>query len=71
LPLVDFTAAASVLPDTEISKIPAVQALLSERLARGLVRVRVRDEIVTMDAVATPLFDGEETVGSLTFFCQV
>ena len=71
LPLVDFTAAAGMLPDTEISKIPSVQALLSERLARGLVRVRLGNDIVTMDAVATPLLEGSVTVGSLTFFCTV
>ena len=71
LPLVDFTAAASPLPDTELSKMPSIQALLSERLARGLLRVRLGDKISTIDAVATPLFEGEHAVGSLTFFCSV
>ncbi|HKE63797.1 MAG TPA: hypothetical protein VKB59_03995 [Micromonosporaceae bacterium] len=71
LPLVDFTAAASPLPDTERMKIPSIQALLSERLARGLLRVRLGDDISTVDAVATPLVDGDAVVGSLTFFCTV
>jgi PAS domain-containing protein len=71
LPLVDFTAAASPLPDTELSKMPSIQALLSERLARGLLRVRLGDEILTIDAVATPLLENGHVVGSLTFFCSV
>lgn len=71
LPLIDFAATASPLPDTELAKIPPVQALLSERLARGLLRVRLGGDVVTIDAVATPLLEGSHVVGSLTFFCTV
>ncbi len=71
LPLIDFAATASPLPDTELAKIPPVQALLSQRLARGLLRVRLGGDVVTIDAVATPLLEGSHVVGSLTFFCTV
>ncbi len=71
LPLIDFAATANPLPDTELAKIPPVQALLSERLARGLLRVRLGGDVVTIDAVATPLLEGGHAVGSLTFFCTV
>jgi len=71
LPLVDFTAAANVLPDSELGKLPAVQALNTARLARGLLRVRRDSEVLTIDAVATPLMEGERIVGALSFFCQV
>jgi PAS domain-containing protein len=71
LPLIDFAATANPLPDTELAKIPPVQALLSERLARGLLRVRLGGAVVTIDAVATPLLEGGHVVGSLTFFCTV
>lgn len=71
LPLIDFGATAHPLPDTELAKIPPVQALLSARLARGLLRVRLGGDVVTIDAVATPLLEGGHVVGSLTFFCTV
>jgi PAS domain-containing protein len=71
LPLIDFAATANPLPDTELAKIPPMQALLSERLARGLLRVRLGGDVVTIDAVATPLLEGDDVVGSLTFFCTV
>ncbi|HEY9483786.1 MAG TPA: hypothetical protein VIR00_12570 [Micromonosporaceae bacterium] len=71
LPLIDFAATAHPLPDTELAKIPPVQALLSERLARGLLRVRLGGDVVTIDAIATPLHEGGHVVGSLTFFCTV
>ena len=71
LPLIDFAATANPLPETELAKIPPVQALLSERLARGLLRVRLGGDVVTIDAVATPLLEGGHVVGSLTFFCTV
>jgi len=40
-------------------------------LARGLLRVRLGDDIVTIDAVATPLWADGDVAGSLTFFCTV
>lgn len=70
--LLDFTAKPSQLTDGELEKIPPVLAFSSRRLARGLMRVRTSDElIITVDAVASPLFEGERVVGSLTFFCPV
>jgi hypothetical protein len=68
--LIDF-ADGSKLPDSEIEKIPPVLAYSSGRLARGLLRVKVNGETRTLDAVATPLFDGKKPVGSLTFFSPV
>jgi hypothetical protein len=73
LRLVDFTQARTVLPDTEIEKIPPVLAISSGRLARGLLRVQsgTEGEAATVDAIATPLHDDGEVSGSLTFFCAV
>jgi PAS domain-containing protein len=71
LPLIDFGASASPLPETDLAKIPPVQALLSERLSRGLLRVRLGADIVTIDAIATPLWEDGAVAGSLTFFCTV
>ncbi|BCB86012.1 PAS domain-containing protein [Phytohabitans suffuscus] len=73
LRLVDFTQARTELPDTEIDKIPPMLAISSGRLARGLLRVQTGDEgeAATVDAIATPLHDGGEVTGSLTFFCEV
>jgi hypothetical protein len=71
LRLLDFTAAPSVLADTELEKIPSVLAYSSQRLARGLMRVRSDGAVRTLDAIATPLFDGDKVVGSLTFFSQI
>jgi len=71
LPLVDFTSAAAAVPEVELNKIPPVQALLSEHLARGLMRVRQGSDVITVDAVSTPLWEAHRVVGSLTFFCLV
>jgi hypothetical protein len=40
-------------------------------LARGLLRVRSGDGLRTIDAVASPLYDGPTVVGSITFLCQI
>ncbi|OLB80095.1 MAG: hypothetical protein AUI14_08030 [Actinobacteria bacterium 13_2_20CM_2_71_6] len=69
--LLDFTSAAARLPDSDIEKIPPILACSSGRLARGLLRVQAGDEVSTVDAIATPLFDGRKAVGSLTFFSQI
>jgi hypothetical protein len=69
--LVDFTAARSELTSPEIVKIPPLLALSSGRLARGLLRVRCADRVCTVDAIATPLRDGDLVMGSLTFFAAV
>jgi PAS domain-containing protein len=71
LPLVDFTAAAGALAEGEVARIPPVLALTSGRLARGLMRTRAHGEIITMDALSTPLFESDTVIGSLTFFCVV
>jgi hypothetical protein len=71
LRLVDFTQART---EAEIEKIPPRLALKSGRLARGLLRIVAEggtDEVVTVDAIATPLLDGGSVAGSLTFFCEV
>ncbi len=71
LALVDFTAAQGRLADWELERIPPLMALTTGGLARGLLRYRVGDTIHTVDAVSTPLWDGADVVGSLTFFCRV
>lgn len=71
LRLLDFTSVPSLLADSELEKIPPVLAYNSHRLARGLMRVRSADVVRTIDAVAAPLYERDEVVGSLTFFCQI
>jgi hypothetical protein len=71
LPLLDFTSEGGNLSDDDIQRIPPIQALTSGLLARGVLRVRTGREVITMDAVSTPLLDGDVIVGSLTFFCVV
>lgn len=71
--LVDFTASLAKLDNAEADKIPPLLAISSGRLARGLMRVRppAGGTVRTVDAVATPLWDGSTLVGSLTFFSEV
>ena len=72
LPLVDFTAAREQLTEVETEKIPPLLALSSGRLARGLMRVHDGGAFdITVDAIATPLSDGETVVGALTFFSPI
>lgn len=73
LRLIDFTAEPGVLEDPEVDKIAPLLAIRSGRLARGLIRVKgeAADTHTTVDAIATPLLDGEIVVGSLTFFSAV
>lgn len=75
LRLLDFTAVPALLGDGELEKIPPVLACSSGRLAHALMRVQAGDTVVTVDAVATPLFDGlggdGRAVGSLTFLASV
>lgn len=71
LPLLDFTAQPDKLAEGELDRIPPLLAYSSGRLARGLLRISAGGEVITVDAVATPLFDGGEVVGSLTFFCRI
>lgn len=71
LALVDFTPAPAALSEGDVEKIPPLLALSSRRLARGLLRVRSGAEVITLDAVATPLWEGNHVIGSLTFLCLV
>jgi hypothetical protein len=73
LRLIDFTAGASELEEPEAEKIPPLMAIRSERLARGLMRVvpAPQESPLTVDAISTPLLDGDRVVGSLTFFSAV
>lgn len=70
LQLLDF-ADGGALDAAEIAKTPPLLALSSGRLARGLVRVRCATGPRTFDAIATPLLQDNEVVGSLTFFSTV
>jgi PAS domain-containing protein len=69
--LIDFTAAGNELSESERDQIPPLLALTSGRLARGLMRVRNRNGSRTLDSIATPLRQGGEVVGSLSFFAVV
>ena len=73
LRLIDFTAEPGDLDEPEVEKIPPLLAIRSGRLARGLIRVKSEtgDAHLTVDAIATPLQDGESVIGSLTFFSAV
>jgi PAS domain-containing protein len=70
--LIDFTANQGELSEPEMANIPPLLAITSGRLARGLLRVlRLGQPPSTVDAISTPLRDGDEVVGSLTFFAEV
>jgi hypothetical protein len=71
--LIDFTAGGGALEDPEADKIPPLLAVRSGQLARGLIRVVPEPDRtpVTVDAISTPLLDGEQVLGSLTFFSAV
>ena len=70
---IDFTAEPGEMEEPEVEKIAPLLAIRSGRLARGLIRVKGEAEgtHITVDAIATPLLEGEIVVGSLTFFCAV
>jgi len=73
LRLIDFTATAGELDGNDVEMIPPLLAIRSERLARGLLRVvpAPGEPPLTVDAVTTPLHDGDRVAGSLTFFSSV
>ncbi len=71
LRLLDFTAAGDAIADSEMEKIPPVLACSSGRLARALLRVQSGAEVLTVDAISAPLFDGHTPAGSLTFFSKI
>ena len=69
--IVDFSSAAEPIGDHAI--VPPTQALHSDVLSRGLVRLRRADDVtMTIDAIAAPLHahDGS-LIGSLTFFAAL
>jgi hypothetical protein len=72
--LLDFTAGRAELAEPETEKIPPLLALITERLARGLMRVQRGDDRasdVTVDALSTPLWERGTVAASLTFFSAV
>lgn len=73
LRLIDFTAGGGELAELEIEKIPPLLAIRSEHLARGLMRVQpaTGGPHLTVDAIATPLMQGDQVVASLTFFSAI
>ena len=71
LRLIDFSGDGGKLSETEVGKIPPLLAVSSGRLARGLIRVRVGETPVTLDAIATPIGVVGAVAGSLTFFSPV
>jgi hypothetical protein len=73
LRLIDFTAGAGELMEPETEKIPPLLAIRSERLARGLMRVQTGGghSHLTVDAIATPLWESGRVAASLTFFSPV
>ncbi|HEX7107282.1 MAG TPA: PAS domain-containing protein [Acidothermaceae bacterium] len=69
--IVDFSSAAEPIGDHAI--VPPTQALHSDVLSRGLIRLRRVDDLtVTIDAIAAPLHahDGS-LIGTLTFFAPL
>ena len=72
LRLLDFNAVSGELPGWEVDKIPPLLALSTGGLARGLLRIDDGSGTAsTVDAISTPLREGGELVGSLTFFAPV
>jgi hypothetical protein len=71
--LIDFTAIAAELDESDAEKIPPLLAIRSERLARGLLRVAPipGEPPLTVDAITTPLLHNDRVAGSLTFFSPV
>jgi hypothetical protein len=68
----DFNAVSGDLPGWDVNKIPPLLAIASQGLARGLLRVSGYDgTTTTVDAISTPLRQGDEVVGSLTFLAPV
>jgi hypothetical protein len=71
LKLIDFSAGGDKLSDNEVNKVPPILAVMSGRLARGLIRVRCDGYVFTLDAIATPIGPPNAVAGSLTFFSPV
>lgn len=70
--LVDFTPDVRVLSESEAWRTPMISALRTQSQARGLVRIRLPNgRLRTVDVVATPLLDGDQVVGSLSFLAAV
>jgi PAS domain-containing protein len=71
--LIDFNDSPDKLDSAEADKIPPLLAISSRRLARGLMRLQCprTGTTCTMDAIATPLWDGTEVTGSLSFFSKI
>jgi PAS domain-containing protein len=69
--LIDFGDGAP-LSDPDREKLPPILACSSGQLAHGLIRIAFDgDKTSTLDAIAAPLRDGRDVVGSLTFFSPI
>jgi hypothetical protein len=69
--LIDFGADGDKLSENEVGKVAPILAVTSGRLARGLIRVKIKGSVYTLDAVATPIGRPDAVAGSLTFFSPV
>ena len=71
--LIDFGPARGELDEAEADKIPPLLAAKHGRLARGLMRLECPETkaACTMDAIASPLWEGSTLVGSITFLSRV
>ncbi|WP_238009255.1 hypothetical protein KZZ52_59440 [Dactylosporangium sp. AC04546] len=70
LRLLDFADGGALDPN-EVTKTPPLLALTSGRLARGLVRLQCAAGPRMFDAIAAPLLQDGQVVGSITFFSAV
>lgn len=71
LHLLDFNAVSGELPGWDVDKTPPLLAIHTGGLARGLLRVPGEGGTSTVDAISTPIREGDAVVGSLTFFASV
>jgi hypothetical protein len=68
--LVDFGTGASTYDYA--ARIPPVAAARGGAITRGLFRIDVGDRTVTVDAIASPLYDDtREPVGSISFLADI
>ncbi len=73
LHFLDFTAGAQPLQDAELARLAPVQALQTDALERGLIRLDRQGAPRTFDVVASPLHSPPQldAIGALAFFTPV
>jgi PAS domain-containing protein len=73
LRFLDFTSGAQPLQDAELARLAPVQALQTDALERGLIRLDLRGAPRTFDVVASPLHSPPQldAIGALAFFTPV